>query len=405
MLPTTSDNGAKLAEVLPTALESIARSLKNESGVPDKCRTHPAPATSKFVVIVVDGLGWSNFQARRGHARNLAEMIASRIETVHPTTTGAALTSITTGMLPGQHGLAGYRIRHPKDGIVTTLTDWQGYDSAEEIREWQLSPTVFEHAASLDVPAYAIGRPAHSSGGFTRAVLTGAEYVEAQTIEERFQEARRLLEQPGPALIYLYIDELDRAGHSHGSESEPWLLRLEQLDSAYAAFMALLPRGVGVCLTADHGMVDGPAHQQILLDETPGLLDDVAEVGGEPRLRYLYLSDPLEAVQIAARVSAILDKQAWVFTRQEAVEADIFGPMAPGVADRIGDVIVAARKRVTFYLTSDDPKSRAMVGQHGSFTDEERGIPLMVSGDINERSFINAVRERAALATAQRTEV
>ena len=64
-------------------------------------------------------------------------------------------------------------------------------------------------------------------------------------------------------------------------------------------------------------------------------------------------------------------------TRSQAIEAGWFGPVAPHVVDRIGDVLVAARAAVAYYdeRTATD-HSLAMVGQHGSFSDAETRIPL-----------------------------
>src|SRR5690606_27020975 len=109
-----------------------------------------------------------------------------RIETVVPSTTGAALTTLATGRLPGEHGLIGYQIRHPRFGLRTTLKGWQGID---DVRTWQRSEPLWSLAAPLGVRAVAIGRPSHATGGLTSAILGGAEYHGAQTITDRFSTA------------------------------------------------------------------------------------------------------------------------------------------------------------------------------------------------------------------------
>jgi hypothetical protein len=51
------------------------------------------------------------------------------------------------------------------------------------------------------------------------------------------------------------------------------------------------------------------------------------------------------------------------------------------VLPRIGDVIVAARKRIAYYDSRPtDQSARGMIGQHGSLTDDERRIPLLGLG-------------------------
>ncbi len=393
MLPIPTDSGARLAAILPSVLESLALGNGQSSetdGPPPATAGAPAlPAARSAVVIAVDGLGWANFRARRGHARTLNAMEKQRIETVAPSTTAAALTALTTGRLPGVHGLIGYRIRHPERGLVTTLSEWDGIGDPAQ---WQRATPLFARALDIGVNAYAIGRPQHRESGLTASILAGATYVGGATIEDRFAAAARLVRGTDPVLAYLYVDELDRAGHHSGWESDAWTKRLEQFDAALGSFLAALPPGIGVVLTADHGMVDVPEHRRLLMDQMPGLLDGVEMVGGEPRMRSLYLQDPRQAAAVAARWEAVEGGRAWIATRDEAVSSGWFGPVDPVVAQRLGDVIVAARGAVAYYQSTDDEQALAMVGQHGSFTDDERGIPLAVAGAFAGGGFIARVQ-------------
>ncbi|MHA3683205.1 alkaline phosphatase family protein [Leucobacter sp. HY1908] len=416
MLSTATDNGGRLAAIAPMGLAALARGLGHDpaatlsaaftrpgaSDTPEVLGGSKAPdlaglpAIRSFVLIAVDGLGHANLGARIGHAPTLARMPRKRIETVAPSTTGAALTTLVTGQLPGSHGLVGYRIRHPELGLRTTLSEWEGIAS---VRAWQRAQPLFHRATELGARAYAIGRPAHRVSGLTRANLTGAEYLEGQRIEDRFAQASRALRTGDPSYVYLYIDELDRAAHKFGWQSDEWVRRLEQFDAALSDFLRTLPAGVGVALTADHGIVDVAAHEQVLLDATPELLDGVAEVGGEPRMRSLYLAPdagPEAAAAVAAKWAEHEGARAFVGTREEFIASGCFGDMAPGVSERLGDVIIAARRRVAYYLGSDDPAAREMIGQHGSFSEEERGVPLALAGEFDGSPLVSLVTRAAA---------
>lgn len=395
MLPTTADNGARLAGILPSGISAVARglgvdpraALEISPGVPVP-DTAKLPAIRSFVMIVVDGLGHANLQARKGHAPALAKLPKRRIETVAPSTTGAALTTLTTGRLPGAHGLIGYRIRHPKLGLVTTLKDWQGI---EDRSAWQRATPLFTVASAIGARPVAIGRPAHATGGLTEAILSGAEYVPGQRIEDRFAAASQLLRRGEPIVAYLYIDELDKAAHEHGWQSDAWARWLERFDAELDAFLRTLPGDVGVVVTADHGIVDVGAHQQVMLDADTKLFADVDEVGGEPRFRSLFLRDGADAQAVAHLWAEAEGARAWVATREEAVASGCFGAVAPEVAQRIGDVVIAARKQVAYYSSADDPRSLDMVGQHGSFSEDERGVPLALAGALAGSGFASAV--------------
>lgn len=407
MLPIAADNGARLAAIMPTGLAALARGLgappsevlaSASGGDPaelariDLHDVSLLPAIRAFVVIVVDGLGHANLQARTAHARTLSALPSRRIETVIPSTTGAALTSVTTGRLPGAHGLIGYRIRHPRLGVVSTLKDWAGIT---EPAEWQRAQPLFGLATSIGARAVAIGRPAHATGGLTEAILTGAEYHGAVTIADRFAIASRLLRSGEPMLAYLYVDELDKVAHAEGWQSDLWLRRLEQLDGALQDLLRTLPGDVGVVVTADHGMLDIPPARRIELDPAGDLLRGVAEVGGEPRFRSMYLEANTDAAEVIHRLQAALGKRAWVGGRSEAIAANWFGETSSEVAERLGEVLVVARGQYSVTMSDDSPAALAMIGQHGGISEEERGVPLCLGGALAGSGF-GAVLARVA---------
>lgn len=99
MLPAPRIDGPKLADVLRSSLDAVC-GRANRLGL---------PPTESAVVLLVDGLGASALKARAGHARTLAGALSARsiIDAGFPTTTAAALATLTTGVSPGQHGQIG----------------------------------------------------------------------------------------------------------------------------------------------------------------------------------------------------------------------------------------------------------------------------------------------------------
>ena len=378
MLPVAYSAPASLADVLASSLEAV-QSRPNHLGF--------GPA-ERVVVILVDGLGAHALRARRGHSRFLAPRLGPRnsIESGFPTTTAAALASLATGVLPGQHGLVGYRVRDViHDRVVNQLSGW---DDGMRPEVWQSRPTVFENAVARGVPSYAVSQPRFRDSGFTRAVLRGAEYVPGATVADRFRAVRALFNRGGPALAYLYVPELDKAAHAHGWESEEWSALLETLDSETASFAAGLRASEAAVVTADHGIVDVPHNRQILYDTLPELMQHVRMVGGEPRCLQLYLEpDATDADrdELATAWRGVEGDRAWIATRSEAIRAGWFGgEVDPTVLDRIGDVFVAARKLIAYYPSSDGHDTgRAMIGQHGSLTPEEVRVPLIGLGEFD----------------------
>lgn len=374
MLPARISRGPRLADVLQSSLHSVL-------GEPNALAL---PKSTHAIVVLVDGLGASALRSRAGHARFLATRLAKNdvIEGVFPATTASAIATLTTGSAPGQHGMVGYSVLDPAgDRLVNQLKGW---DDAMRPESWQLRRTLFEQAQDAGVPSFVIGTSRYANSGLTHAVLRGAKYVSADTLDERFAAARAITDSTERAVIYLYVAELDMAAHARGWESDKWLGELEKLDAAISRFAAGLRKSVGMLVTADHGIVDVPPEKHILYDTVPQLIAGVRHVGGEPRCLQLYLEPGLPASaadELAANWRTIEGDRVWVSTRAEAIAEGIFGEVDPRAEARIGDVIVAARKLVAYYDSRDITRAgRNMVGQHGSLTDDEMRIPLVRVG-------------------------
>jgi hypothetical protein len=332
------------------------------------------PATSA-VVFVIDGLGARNLAARSGHARFLAQAGGRRAvcRTVFPSTTASALTSLLTGASVGTHGIVGYRARVPAtDDVVNQLRGW---DAGHLPPGWQRATP----SSAGERPFFAVSKSEYAGTGFTAATLGGAEFHGEDDLTQRVRTAAALASRVPGSLTYLYAPELDAIGHRRGWESDEWVAALERVDAAARDLEAAATRDVGIVVTADHGMVDVPRHRHVLLTEG-GLTDGVRHIGGEPRMLHLYASDT-EAGAVLTRWRHAEAHRSWVLSRDEAIEAGLFGDVADDVRARIGDVLVAARAGIAYYDDREaDKGAQRMIGQHGSLTDEERVVPLLGLG-------------------------
>jgi hypothetical protein len=376
-VPTAQPDTANLADVLPSCLVAMgAADAAWVQGNGLEARLAFRPARSA-VVVLVDGLGANALGARAGHARWLAAE-KRRLRSGFPTTTAAALSTLTTGRGPGTHGVVGYSGWAPGlDRVVNLLSGWDD----EVPAGWLLAPTLFSAAAGLGVDAVTVGPARYHSSGMTENVLGGARYVDADTIPQRVDAALDAVTAPGSQLVYVYVPELDGIAHKHGWESDRWTRALESLDGELSRLARALPADVGMVVTADHGILDVPEHANIAMDDD--LLEHVVGVAGDPRCRQLTLATGVDARAVRDAFRTRYGKRAYVATRDEAIEAGWFGPTDPAVVPRIGDVIVVARASWAFNddraLRPDETPKR-MVGQHGAMTDDETFVPLRLAG-------------------------
>ena len=94
-------------------------------------------------LLVLDGLGWDALGDHPDALPTLVALAGGPITTVVPSTTASALTSITTGLAPAQHGVVGFRVL--VDGRVLNVLSWQSANGRR-------APDPFSGAAPPPVP-------------------------------------------------------------------------------------------------------------------------------------------------------------------------------------------------------------------------------------------------------------
>ena len=367
--------GEGLASVLPAALVALGVDLPH--GIPTP--SWSLPPARHVVVVLVDGLGARQLERRGGHAPFLRTMDAATPEArcAFPSTTATSLTSLGTGLPAGGHGIVGWQTVLP-DGRLFNHLGWR--DGPDPLVH-QPHPTLLQHAEAAGVSVTTVSRPLFESSGFTRAALRGGGYVATEDAGERAAGVLGALAgagRTGRSLVYAYWDEVDKAGHVHGPGSMEWGEALEGVDSFVREVAGGAPKDTVVLLTSDHGMVDAPHLHRRDLAHDDALAAGVRMLAGEPRAPQAWCA-PGRVEEVVDTWTHELGDSALVLTRAEAVEAGWFGPVHPGYEERIGEV-VAVLLDATTVLDSRllRPQVLALRGHHGSVTDAETAIPLLV---------------------------
>lgn len=341
------------------------------------------PPSSRYVLLLVDGLGLDLLDAHAADAPYLWSLLSvppsTSLTAGMPTTTATSLTSLGTGLPPGQHGVVGYTCRIPGTNKLLNALRW---DSQVDPREWQPHATAFDRLVGDGVQASVVSKRAFERSGLTIAGQRGAEYVGADSAGERIAAAAHA-SRSQRSLVYVYDSELDSTGHRDGCGSEAWRLQLATIDAFALRLRREIPEDAVLVVTADHGMVDVPPQGRIDVDDEPDLLDAVGVFAGEGRLRHLYCR--AGAVDdVAARWRARLGSDAHIVSREQAVDDGWFGPsVRREVEPRIGDVLVACLGPIAVLSSRRFPPEVNLVGFHGSLTSAEMMVPLLVDRGSN----------------------
>ena len=366
---------ASLSDLLPAIV--TAQGLE---GLETGLRLEPA---DRACVFLVDGLGWDVLRAHPEEAPFLNSLLhtslggtGAALTAGFPSTTATSLASVGTGLPPGVHGLPGYTVLDPETGRLMNQLRWQPWTDPHV---WQPYPTVFQLADAGGITASQVSAPHFEQTPLTRVALSGGTFLGVLSAEERMDRAAEQLAAADRTLVYTYYAELDGHGHRYGVDSDAWRGQLMYVDRLAQRLAEQLPPRSALYITADHGMVDVPLGPQSRfdVDEDWELSAGVAELGGEGRMRHVYVV-PGAVRDVASVWREVLSGHAWVATREEAVELGWFGPRIDArVYARIGDVVAAMSGDSAVVATEREPKESALIGMHGSATSAEQLVPLL----------------------------
>jgi hypothetical protein len=333
------------------------------------------PPSARACLLIVDGLGWELLRDHQAAAPFLSELAFNSYPLTcgFPSTTVTSLTSLGTGLPPGEHGMLGYQVAIPGEHRLLNGLHWpQDVDPCA----WQAKPTLFERAAEYGVAPFHVASGTFRDSGLTKAAFRGAIYRPANSMGTLAAEALAALSESQRSLVAVYHGDLDSAGHGFGTNSAAWPFQLAHVDKLAEQIAGALPPNTVLYVTADHGMVNVGQDDRIDADAIPELRVGVTLLGGEARARHVY-AEPGAARDVLAAWQEILGDRAWVVSRDEAIKDGWFGPTDDAVIARIGDVIAAATGTSAIVASKAEPRESALFGMHGSLTSAEQLVPML----------------------------
>jgi hypothetical protein len=330
------------------------------------------------LLFLIDGFGFDTLSQYADVMPTMSRMFNhGLVQTSFPSTTATSLATLTTGELPGVHGMLGYTVQVPRSG--GRLLNALKWDERVDPENWQPVETLFQRAAKVGISVTHVAAKRYENSGFTRAVFRGAEYKGANVVTDLVSETKQALHKT-PSFVYLYVNDLDNAGHSDGVGSDKWIAALSAIDQMVSQLMKEVPKGTRIWVTSDHGMIN--VQEKIIIGQDNPLLTGVSVIAGEPRARHLYLeNDSVQArIDAASLWQEYLQEKALVLTREQAISNDLFGAqLSADAIDRMGEVIAIARGGLVLLDPERADKEGAMVGHHGSDSEIESQVGLLTT--------------------------
>lgn len=369
--------------VFPDYTNSIVNfscSILKHFGVPVRHNTLPAADAvlegnyKHVVVLLLDGLGVNILEKHLSPDAFLRRHFLTGYSSVFPPTTTASTTSMLSGLTPIEHGWLGWDVYFEQiDKIVTcffntlqgTTTPAADFDVARTFLPYDSIHTLINNAREPGdgsvVPVADLVFP------FGPKPFPG--------IDDWFAEIKRQTTLDTRTFTYAYWENPDHDMHMYGTEDPTVHNAILDLNARIEKLCSELTDAV-VFVTADHGHTD---------ETRVNLEEDYPEIWKmlvrPPSLEHrgisFYVKDEYKTL-FASEFERLFGSDYVLFTREEALEKELFGPGEPNAnLTGIGDYIAAAVGEKTLYPSRTLCK-RTFKSQHAGMTEAEMKIPLIV---------------------------
>lgn len=375
------------------SLVNLMTSLRGALGAPptDYPETSLLPAAElrsarRIVLLLIDGLG-HDFLLRQPPESVLRRHLRGRLDSVFPTTTAAAITTLATGVGPQQHAITGWFLWLRELGMVTSILPFRSRAGSLDLAHAGLSvqsllgaPPLF---AEIGCSAVVLSPARIVDSAFSRASTGPARRIGHHDLDDLFMRMTALATAvDGPEFIYAYWPEFDSLAHVKGVSGVEPQQHFERLDRACGEFLDRIA-GSDTCvlITADHGFIDtGPGHYLHLADHPDLAACLRLPLCGEPRAAYCYVR-PDRANAFERYAAEVLGDYCDCVASGELIDRGLFGLGAahPELAARVGDYVLLMKGRhvIKDYVAGEKPFFFA--GVHSGLSEAELRVPLVVA--------------------------
>ena len=343
----------------------------------------------RLLLFIIDGLGIENLKklVKKREFRVIGRVEWQRLTSTFPSTTATAITTLSTGLTPIEHGIIGYILYFKEFGTVANAIEMCPIGGRRDMllhmglkpEKFLRGETIFQKLSSAGIEAYSITHSRLVNTGFNRVIAQGAHQKGFYGLSDMCTTVLEIFrEKKAPVFVSVYWGLVDTMGHRYGADGE--IYQREAAMILRTLEEELLPRldeDVVMMVVSDHGQIPTSWEDEVWWsreDEIYRFLKVLPT--GEQRMMYLHGND-VEGLReyllnnYAERLS--------LFATTDAETRRLLGDGTPHpyVFDRMGDLILVARKRFSFNFKYTG-QEQSLGGRHGGLSKEEMIVPLMI---------------------------
>jgi len=391
-------------------LSNVPSKILSIFGIRDSRPTLPSDALGnvetagieKVILLVCDGFGyreWKN-QERSGFVKSISEGGTVRpITTVFPSTTAAALTSISTGLTPQEHGLPEWYVYLSElEEIIVSLSFARPGEYARDTLSGVLEPkalfderTIFQRLKAEGIKSTTLQSRSLAHTAYSTLSRAGSDLASYMTASDLAVSLRRQVEKSrGPTLFYAYWPSLDTVEHTYGPNTEEAQVEASLISHALqVGFLSKLKKEVSketlILVTADHGQVNVVPENLLYMNRWAKLSKAFARApSGKSILPWGSARDVFMQIEedLLDETMDYLEERfagsASIIKTEELVKQGLFGVNKPSrrFRRRAGNLMILPHGKNTTWYRYRRGDSLRVKGHHGGLTRDEMTIPL-----------------------------
>ena len=365
--------------VLPdykNCIANLPNSILKKLGVPTNGDTLPLldkylkKDYKNIVVILLDGMGKAILERHLKTDGSFRSHLAGIYSSTFCSTTVAATTSMMSGLQPCEHAWLGWDCYYPEinENVTVFLNKIQGTETqaADYNVAWTLTP--YENVIDKINKA---GKDAHIIAPFLDSKIDNFEKI-CKHIKNICKSESKVSEAAGcPRYIYAYWNQPDGLLHTYGCGSNEAHECILDLEKQVAELADELDDSL-VVVTADHGHIDT---NFVYIYDYPELYDClVRKPSLEPRVLNFFIKDGKKDF-FENKFKRLFGEKFILMPTEEMIAKNLMGTGKHHKMFRsmLGDYLALAVSNLSIYYGD-----KKLVSQHGSLTEDEMLIPLIV---------------------------
>ena len=339
-----------------------------------------------IVLVLVDGMGM-NLLERLPADSFLRRHLWEQAQTVFPSTTAVALTSLTTGEWPQDHAVTGWWTQLPALGSAATILSYTARSNNQDLLERGISPETTFPVESLwkRIPrdVRVVVPKAIADSVYSRYFSGGRKTIGYESLAGGVDSVvEHVCESEGKTFSYFYSSRVDSQAHMYGMTRPEVQHALSEVEREVERLAGALKDKARIVVTADHGFLDAPPPKRHTLRVNRQLQPFFRLMpSGDARVMYLYTLEWARE-RVRRYFEQRFDQVFMVVDMEDAIKIQLFGPTEPTAEtrERLGDLVVVSSGEDVLEYNASRGSGRMLQlnGHHSGLTPDEMLIPLII---------------------------